>query len=206
MTDLLPKTLQDLADCFHTLPGIGKKTALRYAIQLLNQDEAFLNTFAEKIKDLNIKVGKCTVCCNISEHDVCGICSDGQRDDETVCVVEDIRDVIAIEQTHQYKGKYHVLGGVISPIDGIGPNDLSIDVLINRVKNNLAIKEIILALSTTMEGDTTNFYLHKKLRMYKVKLSVIARGISFGGQIEYVDELTLGKSIHNRTPYQEDNI
>lgn len=202
MSEILPPTLKELADFFHTIPGIGKKTALRYTIQLLNQDPKFLNDFGLKMQEVNHKIMKCKTCFTISETPVCGICSSKSRNNEIICVVEDIRDVIAIENTRQYNGKYHVLGGVISPIDGVGPNDLNIDSLIQRVSNSDDVKEVILALSTTMEGDTTNYFLYKKLNDCNISVSTIARGVSFGDQIEYADELTLGKSISNRTPYK----
>ena len=202
MSDILPPTLKELADFFHTIPGIGKKTALRYTIQLLNQEPKFLNDFGLKLQEINHKIVKCERCFAISETPVCGICKSNSRNNELICVVEDIRDVIAIENTRQYNGKYHVLGGVISPIDGIGPNDLNIDSLIKRIENNEEVKEIVLALSTTMEGDTTNYFLYKKLNGHNINISTIARGVGFGDQIEYADELTLGKSISNRTPYK----
>ena len=202
MSDILPNSIKDLADFFHTIPGIGKKTALRYTIQLFNQEPDFVKKFGEKLKTIHDVVGKCRVCNTLSETPICSICSSTHRDNEVLCIVEDVRDIIAIENTQQFKGKYHVLGGVISPIDGVGPQDLFIDNLILRLENNSEIKEIVFALSTTMEGDTTNYYLYKKLQKFSIKFSMIARGVGFGGQLEYTDEITLGKSIHNRMPYE----
>jgi recombination protein RecR len=202
MSDILPNSIKDLADFFHTIPGIGKKTALRYTIQLFNQEPDFVKKFGEKLKTIHNVVGKCKVCNTLSETPICSICSSTHRDNEVLCIVEDVRDIIAIENTQQFKGKYHVLGGVISPIDGVGPQDLFIDNLITRLEHNSEIKEIVFALSTTMEGDTTNYYLYKKLQKFDIKFSMIARGVGFGGQLEYADEITLGKSIHNRMPYE----
>ena len=202
MSDILPNSIKDLADFFHTIPGIGKKTALRYTIQLFNQEPDFVEKFGEKLKTIHKVVGKCKVCNTLSETPICSICSSFHRDNEVLCIVEDVRDIIAIENTQQFKGRYHVLGGVISPIDGVGPQDLYIDNLIERLEKNKDIKEIIFALSTTMEGDTTNFYLFKKLQKFNVKFTMIARGVGFGGQLEYADEITLGKSIFNRMPYE----
>jgi recombination protein RecR len=195
------KILEELSSYFHSFPGIGKKTALRFTIQLLQQDSDFIKSFGQALIELPDKITSCTVCQNISEQDICEICSNPNRDDKIICVVQDIRDVIAVENTGQFKGKYHVLGGVISPMDGIGPKDLKIDELIARVSNNEELKEIILTLPSTMEGDTTCFYLFKKINDNSLKISTIARGISFGDQIEYADELTLGKSILNRVLY-----
>lgn len=185
---------------FSKLPGVGKKTAMRLVLHLLRQDAGTVEAFGNSIIKLKHEVKYCKVCHNISDTETCSICSNPQRDASTVCVVENIRDVMAVENTQQFKGLYHVLGGVISPMDGIGPSDLQIDSLIERVKEG-TIKEIILALSSTMEGDTTNFYLFRKLSGYPVKLSVIARGISIGDELEYTDEVTLGRSIVNRTPF-----
>ena len=185
---------------FSKLPGIGRKTAMRLVLHLLRQDAATVEAFGNSIIKLKHEVKYCKVCHNISDTETCSICSNPQRDASTVCVVENIRDVMAVENTQQFKGLYHVLGGVISPMDGIGPSNLQIDSLVERVKEG-TIKEIILALSSTMEGDTTNFYLFRKLSGYPVKLSVIARGISIGDELEYTDEVTLGRSIVNRTPF-----
>mgnify|MGYP000880333288 FL=1 len=183
---------------FAKLPGIGRKTAMRLVLHLLRQDTATVEAFSSAISTLKKEVKYCKVCHNISDTDVCRICSNPSRDVSTVCVVENIRDVMAVENTQQYRGLYHVLGGVISPMDGIGPSDLEIESLVNRVKEG-TVKEVILALSSTMEGDTTNFYIYRKLEKMGVKLSVIARGISVGDELEYADEITLGRSIVNRT-------
>lgn len=183
---------------FAKLPGIGRKTAMRLVLHLLRQDTATVEAFSSAISTLKKEVKYCKVCHNISDTDVCRICSNPSRDVTTVCVVENIRDVMAVENTQQYRGLYHVLGGVISPMDGIGPSDLEIESLVNRVKEG-TVKEVILALSSTMEGDTTNFYIYRKLEKMGVKLSVIARGISVGDELEYADEITLGRSIVNRT-------
>lgn len=199
------KILQELSAYFHSFPGIGKKTALRFTIQLLQQDKDFIKSFGQALMELPDKITTCKSCQNISEHELCDICSNPNRDDNIICVVQDIRDVIAVENTSQFKGKYHVLGGVISPMDGIGPKDLKIDELVERVNENKDLKEVILTLPSTMEGDTTSFYLFKKLNENSLKISTIARGISFGDQIEYADELTLGKSIVNRVLYDTSN-
>ena len=193
---LLEKAVSEFAK----LPGIGKKTAMRLVLHLLRQDTATVEAFGNSVITLKREVKYCRVCHNISDTDVCQICANTQRDSSTVCVVENIRDVMAVEATQQDKGLYHVLGGVISPMDGVGPGDLQIESLINRVKDG-GVKEIILALSTTMEGDTTNFYLYRKLEKSGVKLSIIARGVSIGDELEYTDEITLGRSIVNRTAF-----
>ena len=185
---------------FAKLPGVGRKTAMRLVLHLLRQERETVEAFASAITTLKREAKFCKVCHNISDTETCRICSNPQRDASTVCVVENIRDVMAVEATQQYRGLYHVLGGVISPIDGIGPNDLQIDSLVGRVKAG-GINEVILALSTTMEGDTTNFYIYRKLEPLGVKLSVIARGIAVGDELEYADEVTLGRSIVNRTPF-----
>ena len=182
---------------FAKLPGVGRKTAMRLVLHLLRQDTATVEAFGRAIVTLKHEVKYCKVCHNISDTEVCRICSSPQRD---ASVVENIRDVMAVEATQQFHGLYHVLGGVISPMDGIGPSDLQIDSLVERVKAG-GIKEVVLALSTTMEGDTTNFYIYRKLEKLDVKLSVIARGISVGDELEYADEVTLGRSIVNRTPF-----
>lgn len=196
------KFINELADYFNALPGVGKKTAQRYALQLIKQDEDFLEGFGKTLSELKNKISECEICHNLTDEPICSICSSSSRSDEFICVVEDIRDVLAIENTHQFNGKYHVLGGVISPMDGIGPSDLNIESLVNRIKETPEIKEVLLALRITMEGDTTNFFLYKKLKDLPVKITTIARGISFGEQIEYTDEITLAKSILNRVPYE----
>lgn len=193
---LLEKAVSEFAK----LPGVGRKTAMRLVLHLLRQDVAAVEAFGNAIITLKREVKYCKVCHNISDTDVCRICSNPQRDTSVVCVVENIRDVMAVEATQQFRGLYHVLGGVISPMDGIGPSDLQIDSLVERVQAG-SVKEVILALSTTMEGDTTNFYIYRKLEKFGVKLSVIARGISVGDELEYADEVTLGRSIVNRTPF-----
>lgn len=185
---------------FAKLPGIGRKTAMRLVLHLLKQETSAVEAFSSAMTTLKHEVKYCKTCHNISDTDVCGICSNPSRDSSTVCVVENIRDVMAIENTQQYRGLYHVLGGVISPMDGIGPSDLEIDSLVERVKEG-GVKEVIFALSSTMEGDTTNFYIFRKLAGLDVRLSVIARGISVGDELEYTDEVTLGRSILNRTVF-----
>lgn len=185
---------------FSKLPGIGRKTALRLVLWMLRQEDADVEQFAEAVSRLKHEVKYCKTCHNISDSEVCPICGDPRRDKTTVCVVENIQDVMAIENTQQYHGLYHVLGGVISPMDGLGPSDIEIDSLVSRVAEG-QVKEVILALSPTMEGDTTNFYIFRKLAGYEVKVSVIARGVSVGNELEYTDEVTLGRSIMNRTPF-----
>ena len=184
---------------FAKLPGIGRKTALRLSLHLLRRQTADVDAFGEAIVRLKHEVKYCRVCHNISDGDVCPICSDRRRDGSLICVVENIQDVMAVENTQQFNGLYHVLGGIISPMDGLGPADLEIDSLVSRVEQG-GIDEVILALSSTMEGDTTNFYISRRLAHTGVRLSVIARGISVGDELEYTDEVTLGRSILNRTP------
>lgn len=197
------KLLQAAVEEFSRLPGIGKKTALRLVLHLLKQETETVVRFSETIERLRREVIYCKKCFNISDMDLCEICSSHRRDASLICVVEDLRDVIAIENTGQYHGMYHVLGGIISPIEGIGPSDLNIDALIERLTDEKEIiREVILALSTTMEGDTTNFYLFRKIKPFEIKVSVIARGIAIGNEIEYADEVTLGRSIINRTLYE----
>ena len=197
-SQLLEKAVQE----FSKLPGVGRKTALRLVLHLLRQDTDDVQQFADTIARMKQEVKHCRICHNISDSDVCPICSDARRDETTVCVVENIQDVMAVENTQQYNGLYHVLGGVISPMDGIGPADLEIDSLVDRVRTG-DIKEVILALSSTMEGDTTNFYIFRKLAPFTdVRISIIARGISVGDELEYTDEVTLGRSILNRTIFE----
>lgn len=186
---------------FSKLPGIGRKTALRLVLHLLRQSNSDVEQFASAIAKVKQEVKYCRVCHNISDDDVCPICSDPRRDTSLICVVENIQDVMAVENTQQFRGLYHVLGGIISPMDGIGPDQLEIQSLVQRVEQG-GVSEVILALSSTMEGDTTNFYISRKLAPLKVKLSVIARGISVGDELEYTDEVTLGRSIVNRTPFE----
>ena len=192
--------LEKAVNEFAKLPGVGRKTAMRLVLHLLRQDTAVVEAFGNAIVTLKHEVKYCKVCHNISDTETCRICSNPQRDSSVICVVENIRDVMAVEATQQFRGLYHVLGGVISPMDGIGPGDLEIESLVQRVSAG-GIKEVVLALSTTMEGDTTNFYIYRKLEKLGVKLSVIARGISVGDELEYADEVTLGRSIVNRTPF-----
>jgi len=197
-SQLLERAVQEFAK----LPGIGRKTALRLVLHLLRQEEEDVTLLTDAISKMKKEVKRCKVCHNISDSEVCPICSDPRRDDSTICVVENIQDVMAVENTQQFNGSYHVLGGVISPMDGIGPADLEIDSLVERVGEG-HVKEVILALSSTMEGDTTNFYIFRKLAPYKdVKISIIARGISVGDELEYTDEVTLGRSILNRTVFE----
>jgi len=183
------------------LPGIGKKTALRLVLHLLKEDVEDVEMFGNAIINMRKNIKYCQKCHNISDSDICEICSNPKRNENIICVVEDIRDVMAIENTAQYSGVYHILGGIISPIEGIGPQDLNIESLIKKIAEN-NVEEIILALSTTIEGDTTNFYIFKRLKDYNIKFSTIARGISIGDELEYADEVTLGRSIINRTPYE----
>ncbi len=187
---------------FSRLPGIGRKTALRLVLWMLRQDDADIEQFTEAIAAMKHEVKYCHQCHNISDADMCPICADPRRDATTICVVENIQDVMAIENTQQYKGVYHVLGGIISPMDGMGPSDIEIESLVERVAEG-DIREVILALSPTMEGDTTNFYIYRKLAPYSdVKISIIARGIAVGNELEYTDEVTLGRSILNRTLFE----
>ncbi|HMM17128.1 MAG: recombination mediator RecR [Petrimonas sp.] len=203
MNSQYPSTLlENAVNEFAKLPGIGRKTALRLVLHLLRQEDSQVEGFAQALVTLKQEVKYCCSCHNISDNEVCGICSDKSRDASTLCVVENIREVMAIENTTQFNGLYHVLGGIISPIDGIGPSDLQITGLEERVKQG-GVKEVILALSATMEGDTTNFYIFRKLHPYDVKVSIIARGVAVGDEIEYADEITLGRSILNRTPFDE---
>jgi len=192
--------LEKAVNEFAKLPGVGKKTAMRLVLHLLRQDTAAVEAFGNAVITLKQEVKYCRKCHNLSDTDLCTICANPQRDASTICVVENIQDVMAIENTQQYRGLYHVLGGIISPMDGIGPSDLEIESLVERVKQG-DVKEVIFALSPTMEGDTTNFYISRKLASYDVKLSVIARGIAIGDELEYTDEVTLGRSIINRTPF-----
>ena len=197
-SQLLEKTVQE----FSKLPGVGRKTALRLVLHLLRQDTEDVLQLTVAINKMKQEVKRCHICHNISDSEVCPICSDPRRDETTICVVENIQDVMAVENTQQFRGLYHVLGGVISPMDGIGPSDLEIDSLVERVGKG-GVKEVILALSSTMEGDTTNFYIFRKLAPFSdVKISIIARGIPVGDELEYADEVTLGRSILNRTIFE----
>lgn len=195
------KLLEEAVMEFSKLPGVGQKTALRLVLHLLNRDVEEVQKFSSAVSRLRNEIQFCQTCHNISDTATCEICSSHRRDHGLICVVEDTRDVMAIENTNQYNGVYHVLGGLISPMDGIGPADLQVDSLVERLKEN-NVKEIIFALSATMEGDTTIFYLHKRLKQFNINISTIARGIAFGGELEYVDEITLGRSIVTRIPYE----
>lgn len=195
---LLENAVNELA----SLPGIGRKTALRLALYMLRQEPNYTENFSKALVDLRLHVKYCELCHNICDDDLCSICANPERDHSLVCVVENIKEVMAIENTGQFKGVYHVLGGIISPMDGIGPGDLQINSLTERVASG-EVKEVILALSTTMEGDTTNFFIYRKLSPFNIKISVIARGVSIGDEIEYADEVTLGRSILNRTSFND---
>ncbi|EEI93514.1 recombination protein RecR [Sphingobacterium spiritivorum ATCC 33300] len=195
------KLLQQAVDEFGRLPGIGQKTALRLVLHLLKQSDGEVLRFTGALNQLKEQIKYCKECFNISDHDICETCSSLKRDKSLICVVEDTRDVMAIENTNQYQGVYHVLGGLISPMDGVGPSDLKIEGLVQRLRAG-HVKEVILALSATMEGDTTIFYLYRKLKEFDIQISTIARGIAFGGELEYVDEITLGRSIATRVPYE----
>lgn len=197
------RLLEKAVNEFSKLPGIGSKTSLRLMLHLLRQDMESVEQLSQAIYNMRHDIKYCSTCHNISDTDICPICSDIRRDRTVICVVENIQDIMAIENTRQYNGLYHVLGGIISPMDGIGPSDIEIDSLTERVGNDSEIEEIILALSPTMEGDTTGFYISRKLSGYDVRLSVIARGISIGNELEYTDEVTLGRSIINRTPFEQ---
>ena len=201
MEQVYPSALLEKAVSeFSKLPGIGRKTALRLVLHLLRQPADEVDAFANAMTTVRHEVKSCKVCHNISDTDVCPICQDTRRDASTICVVENIQDVLAVENTQQFNGLYHVLGGVISPMDGVGPGDIEIDSLVARVEQG-GVGEVILALSSTMEGDTTNFYISRRLAHTGVRLSVIARGISVGDELVYTDEVTLGRSIVNRTPF-----
>ena len=199
------KLLEDAVNEFSKLPGVGQKTALRLVLHLLNKEQEEVEHFGNAVIRLRKEIKHCSICHNISDNQVCEICSANKKDKEVICVVEDTRDVMAVENTGQYFGVYHVLGGLISPMDGIGPSDLFIDSLVQRVATT-PVKEVILALSATMEGDTTLFYLYKRLKDFQIPITTIARGIAFGGELEYADEITLGRSIVTRVPYQNSLI
>lgn len=194
------RLLETAVNEFASLPGIGKKTALRLVMHLLRQPDSDVESFGESIIRLKKEIRYCKMCHNISDTDVCDICSDRSREDSIICVVENIRDVIAIENTGQYRGKYHVLGGIISPMDGIGPSDLNFESLEEKVKSG-SVSELILALSATMEGDTTNYYIYRRLGNSSIKVSTLSKGVAIGDELEYTDEITLGRSIVNRTPF-----
>lgn len=196
------RLLENAVNEFSRLPGIGRKTALRLALFILKQEKDDVQRFSEAVKALREEIQYCKVCHNLSDDEICEICANPKRDHAQVCVVESIRDVMAIENTQQYKGIYHVLGGVISPMDGIGPDDLSINPLVEKVSTG-AVNEVIFALSATMEGDTTNFYIYKKLASFSISVTTIARGVSVGDELEYADEVTLGRSLVNRLPFEK---
>ncbi len=194
------KIIEQAVEAFAQLPGVGKKTALRYVLHVIKQDKGQVDALATLLMQLKTDLKFCLKCHNISEQTLCEICMNPLRDETVICVVQDYRDVMAIENTGLYKGHYHVLGGIISPLDGITPSSLNIETLVNKV-NAGNVSEIILALNATMEGETTSFYIFRKLAPYKVKLSAIARGIAVGDELEYADEVTLGRSITNRVPF-----
>lgn len=199
------RLLENAVNEFAKLPGIGRKSALRLVLHLLKQDVQDVEIFGNSLIQLRTEIKHCRICHNISDTDICSICAHPSRNPSLICVVENIKDVMSIENTHQFDGLYHVLGGIISPMDGIGPSDLEIDSLVSRV-NEENTEEVILALSTTMEGDTTNFFIYKKLKNTNVKLSTLARGVSIGDELEYTDEVTLGRSIVNRMNFEESII
>jgi len=199
-TRFTSKLLEEAVNEFSSLPGIGRKTAFRLVMHLLRRDRAEVKRFGETITRLRDDVCYCSICHGISDTPVCDICSNPGRDRSLICVVENVQDVMAVENTRQYKGLYHVLGGIISPVDGIGPSDLTINRLEEKVRDG-EVREIILALSTTMEGDTTNFYIFKRLSQYNIRITTLARGVAIGDVLEYTDEITLGQSIVNRRPF-----
>lgn len=194
------KLIENAVEAFASLPGIGRKTAFRLVLHLLKQDKTTTAQFVAALSAMREGIRECSICHNFSDEAICHICADNRRDHALVCVVENVRDLMAIEDTGQYRGLYHVLGGIISPIEGVGPSDLNIESLTERVQNGV-VKEIIMAISPTIEGETTIYYLSKKLQPLGIQVSAIARGVSFGGDLEYADELTLGRSIVARTPY-----
>tara|TARA_S200000501_G_C20721680_1_gene698747 strand:+ start:289 stop:906 length:618 start_codon:yes stop_codon:yes gene_type:complete len=195
------KLVENAVNSLASLPGIGKRTALRLVLYLLKKDKINSYRIADSIKNLIDNINYCNICHNICEENICGICNNEKRNKETICVIRDFRDLISIENTKEFNGLYHILGGLISPMDGINPSDLNIESLLNRVKQN-NIKEVILALSTTMDGETTNFYIYKKLINLNIKITTISRGVSIGDDIEYTDEITLGRSLINRQPFE----
>lgn len=199
--NLPSKYLDRAVEQLSSLPGIGKRTALRLTLQLLKRDLTDIKAFSDSILDLKTNTKQCNTCNNISDSEICSICSNPSRDPSIICVVEDIRDVMAIESTHSYKGLYHVLGGIISPMDGIGPSDLYIDSLVKRIQNG-KVSEVIFALSPTMEGDTTNFYLYKKIGSFELLITTLSRGVSVGAELQYADEVTLGRSLLQRQQFK----
>ena len=201
MNTYASRLLENAVNELSRLPGVGKKTALRLALHLLKKEPAVSEALGNAIIQLRNEIKFCKVCHNLSDSEICEICASLKRNESLICVVEDIRDVMAIENTGQYNGLYHILGGIISPMDGIGPADLNIESLVNRIQKG-NVSEVIMALSTTIEGDTTNFYIYKRLKETRIAISTIARGISVGDELEYADEITLGRSILNRLPYE----
>lgn len=193
--------LENAVNEFARLPGIGKKTALRLVLHLVKQEQSTVRSFGETVLKMREEIKFCQRCCNISDGDICSICSNSMRNQELICVVENIRDVIAIESTQQYNGTYHVLGGIISPLDGVGPDQLNIESLITRIQKE-NIQELVFALNPTIQGDTTIYYIQKKLQPHVIKITTIARGIAFGGELEYADEMTLARSLQNRVPVE----
>ncbi|MEJ2595868.1 MAG: recombination mediator RecR [bacterium] len=200
MNEFSSKLLENAVDELSRLPGIGKKTALRLALYILREDSDLAHNLGKSLIRMRDEIMFCKKCNNISDHEICEICNNPKRDENTICVVEDTRDVLAIEKTSQFNGLYHVLGGIINPIEGIGPNDLTIRHLVERI-NRENIKEVILALPATVEGDTTNYYIYKLVREFNVNVTAIARGVAIGDELEYIDEVTLGRSILNRLPF-----
>ena len=196
------KLVENAVEQLSSLPGIGKKSALRLVLHMLNKDKITVEQFGDSFIQLINRINYCTRCYSISDADLCEVCANPKRDTETICIVEDIRVMMAIENTMQFRGVYHILGGLISPMDGVGPTDIRVDELINRITSE-DVKEVIFALSTTMEGDTTNFYLFRRLKDFNIKISSIARGIAIGDELEYTDEITLGTAISSRMPYTE---
>jgi len=197
------KYIENAVNEIASLPGVGRRTALRYVLELAGRSNEEMETFIRSLTELKDKVKSCRLCHNLSDEEVCGICSNPSRDKSVICVVEDIRDVMAIEATHQYKGLYHVLGGKISPMDGVGPGDLHMGTLLDRIRET-NVEEVILALSATMEGDTTSYFIFKKLeRNENLKITTLSRGVPVGDELQYTDEVTLGRSIVQRTPYDK---
>jgi recombination protein RecR len=194
------KYIERAVNEFSQLPGVGKKTALRFVLHLLKKETHEVNQFAESLQLLKSEIKYCSNCYNISDKEICDICSNPSRDEKLICVVQDIRDVMAIENTGLYRGQYHVLGGIISPMDGVSPSQLTIEPLVTKIAEK-QVQEIIMALPATMEGETTNFYIYKKIAQFQLKVSTIARGIAVGDELEYADEVTLGRSIQFRVPY-----
>lgn len=194
--------IEQAVESFNSLPGIGRKSALRLALHLLNKDPQWVQKFSDSFVNLRNKLKECSVCHNLGDQEICAICQDPKRDRNVICIVESIRDLIAIEETGLFHGKFHVLGGLISPIDGIGPDDLHADDLPNRIQE-AQVKEVIMAISPNIEGETTMYYISRKLGELDIKITTIARGISFGGDLEYADEITLGRSIVSRVPYHQ---